>query len=256
MPCIQLTKIHDNSKKLQYIRSISVHFFLWSLDKCSSTTNCIGANTCMSLAMNPSSPFLSLACFSRTSSLLCLLQWDIPSWACLTFPNCLQLNKMFLYVFDPAKHYPTDFRKKKNTFFSIKYSLFKAGVGELWGQQRQRKAEKDSREVEEQRRIGVEKYRSWEVEAMSTGRERGEGNGERRRREERIKQEQEGFKGSWLPLGGNLLFPLRIIVWMSALSACTPAWQKRASDPIIDGSEQPCGWGALNSGPLKSSQCS
>ena len=38
---------------------------------------------------------------------------------------------------------------------------------------------------------------------------------------------------------------------MSALSACTPACQKRASDPIIDGCEPPCGCWELNSGPLE-----
>ena len=35
-------------------------------------------NTCVSLAKNPSSRVLSRACFSRTSSLLCLLQQNVP----------------------------------------------------------------------------------------------------------------------------------------------------------------------------------
>ena len=38
---------------------------------------------------------------------------------------------------------------------------------------------------------------------------------------------------------------------MSALSACTPACQKRASDPIIDACEPPCSCWELNSGPLE-----
>ena len=38
---------------------------------------------------------------------------------------------------------------------------------------------------------------------------------------------------------------------MSAPSACTPAGQKRASDPITDGYEPPCGCWELNSGPQK-----
>jgi len=38
---------------------------------------------------------------------------------------------------------------------------------------------------------------------------------------------------------------------MGALSACTPAGQKRASDPTTDGCEPPCGCWELNSGPLE-----
>ena len=38
---------------------------------------------------------------------------------------------------------------------------------------------------------------------------------------------------------------------MSALSACTSACQKRASDHIIDSCKQPHGCWELNSGPLE-----
>jgi hypothetical protein len=38
---------------------------------------------------------------------------------------------------------------------------------------------------------------------------------------------------------------------MSTLSVCTLACQKRASDPIIDDCEPPCGCWELNSGPLE-----
>ena len=38
---------------------------------------------------------------------------------------------------------------------------------------------------------------------------------------------------------------------MCALSACTPACQKMASDPITDGCEPPCSCWELNSGPLE-----
>ena len=38
-------------------------------------------------------------------------------------------------------------------------------------------------------------------------------------------------------------------MYMSALSACTSACQKRALDPITDGCEPPCGCWELNSGP-------
>jgi hypothetical protein len=40
-------------------------------------------------------------------------------------------------------------------------------------------------------------------------------------------------------------------MYVSALSACTPAYQKRASDAITDGCEPPCGFWDLNSGPLE-----
>lgn len=38
---------------------------------------------------------------------------------------------------------------------------------------------------------------------------------------------------------------------MSALFPCMPAWQKKASDPIIDGRELSCEGKKLNSGPLE-----
>jgi hypothetical protein len=41
------------------------------------------------------------------------------------------------------------------------------------------------------------------------------------------------------------------LLYMSALSAYTPACQKTASDPITDGCEPPCGCWDLNSGPLE-----
>ncbi|XP_075811678.1 all-trans retinoic acid-induced differentiation factor isoform X1 [Microtus pennsylvanicus] len=40
-------------------------------------------------------------------------------------------------------------------------------------------------------------------------------------------------------------------VFLSVLSACTPAHQKRAPDLITDGCEPPCGCWELNSGPLE-----
>ena len=45
------------------------------------------------------------------------------------------------------------------------------------------------------------------------------------------------------------------VVFMSALFACMSAHQKRASDPITDGCEQPYGCWELNSDFWKSSQC-
>ena len=50
------------------------------------------------------------------------------------------------------------------------------------------------------------------------------------------------------------LLPLKDLLinftYMSALPACTPANQKRASHPNIDGCEPTCGSWELNSGPL------
>jgi hypothetical protein len=40
-------------------------------------------------------------------------------------------------------------------------------------------------------------------------------------------------------------------MYMSALFACTPGCQKRASDPITDDCEPPHGFWILNSGPLE-----
>jgi hypothetical protein len=58
----------------------------------------------------------------------------------------------------------------------------------------------------------------------------------------------------YVPLVDSFLsfFFLKIYLCiMSALSACTPACQKRASDPIIDDCEPPCGCWEMNSGPLE-----
>ena len=40
-------------------------------------------------------------------------------------------------------------------------------------------------------------------------------------------------------------------MYMSVQSACTPACQKRPSDPITDGCEPPRGCWEVNSGPLE-----
>jgi hypothetical protein len=50
-----------------------------------------------------------------------------------------------------------------------------------------------------------------------------------------------------LPFSYGLLFPLsKMFIWlcilcMSALPPCVPAHEKRASDPVIDSCEPPCG---------------
>ena len=40
-------------------------------------------------------------------------------------------------------------------------------------------------------------------------------------------------------------------MYISAPSACTPVCHKRASDPVTNGCELPCGCWGLNSGPLE-----
>jgi len=57
--------------------------------------------------------------------------------------------------------------------------------------------------------------------------------------------------GSSLPQFHSFLKIFTYLRCMDALSACTPAGQKRASDPITDGCEPPCGCWELNSGPLE-----
>ena len=68
---------------------------LYGVLKISAQPQCVRqTNTCVLLAKNPSSCVLSHACFSRTSSLLCLLQPNIPSQVCLSLSHLcpLQLN--------------------------------------------------------------------------------------------------------------------------------------------------------------------
>ena len=56
-------------------------------------------NTCMSLVKNPSSHVFSHACFSRTSSLLCLLQLNVPFQICLSLsPMSTSGKHCFMYL--------------------------------------------------------------------------------------------------------------------------------------------------------------
>jgi hypothetical protein len=71
-------------------------------------------NTCESLAKNPSSHFLSCVCFSRTSSLLCLLQRNIPSWVGLSLSLVSAPMKHSFTCLPPTKHHPTQLTFPKN----------------------------------------------------------------------------------------------------------------------------------------------
>jgi hypothetical protein len=84
---------------------------------------------------------------------------------------------------------------------------------------------------------------------------------------------EEGFPGAaggsrcllWLPglqgqggphldrgaVGILLFYLLFIYLCICTLSACIPACQKRALDPITDGCELLCGYWELNAGPLE-----
>jgi hypothetical protein len=77
-------------------------------------------NTCTLLVKNPS----SRVCFSRTSSLRCLLQWSLPSGACLSLSHLCPLQQNFmrlpqccpLHVFAPAKHWHNWLSKEPLSF--------------------------------------------------------------------------------------------------------------------------------------------
>jgi hypothetical protein len=72
------------SEEARNCNSFLVHFSLWVQINGCQLPNVKWTNTCVSLAKNPSSCVLSRACFSRTSSFLCLLQLNVPSWVCLS----------------------------------------------------------------------------------------------------------------------------------------------------------------------------
>jgi hypothetical protein len=71
------------------------------------------ANTFMLLAKSPSSWVLWRACFSGTSP-LCLL-----CMSALAFHTCVHFKEMFLHLFAPAKHHPTDFPKSPSVSTSV-----------------------------------------------------------------------------------------------------------------------------------------
>ena len=77
-------RVWGSSKKPNTTRRFLECFSLWSPNKWSSTMQCKADLLCLLLAKNPSSHVLSHACFSRTSSLLCLFQLNVPSWVCLS----------------------------------------------------------------------------------------------------------------------------------------------------------------------------
>jgi hypothetical protein len=52
-------------------------------------------------------------------------------------------------------------------------------------------------------------------------------------------------------LASSIFLSIHLFISLSTLFAFMPAIQKRASDPITDGFEPPCGCWELNLGPLE-----
>ena len=95
------------------------------LTKAAQLHNVRQTNACVSLAKNPSSHVLSHACFSRTSSLLCLLQQNRSFKSLLSLshlcplkqnvPSCVCLSKT------PSD--PTDFPKNPQISASVTFHI-------------------------------------------------------------------------------------------------------------------------------------
>ena len=97
--CIQSAQVLGNSNKLQHTtRSFLVRFSLGLPTNVAQLHN-VRQSILVWLAKNPSSGVLSRARFSRTSSLLCLLQRNDPYEFALAFHTCVHFNKIFLHVF-------------------------------------------------------------------------------------------------------------------------------------------------------------
>ena len=103
--CAPMIPLKKKKKLRLTTRSFLVCFSLWSPDNGAQLCNVRWTNTCVSLAKNPSSRVLSCACFSRTSSLLCLLQWNVPSWVCLSLsPVSTSGQQSFLHNTPVPQH--------------------------------------------------------------------------------------------------------------------------------------------------------
>jgi hypothetical protein len=63
-----------------------------------------------------------------------------------------------------------------------------------------------------------------------------------------LKKKEKGRNDVFIIFEGSLMY---YCMYMSTLSACMPAYQKRASDPIISGCEPQCGCWEMNSEPLE-----
>ena len=104
----QSAQVCRSSKKLQHTtRSFLVHFSLWSPDKCSSTMQCKIDMHVLSKKIFHHVSF-SCVCFSRTSSLLCLLQLNIPSRVCpsKTPSNRLSKEPLSFHFTSPFPAFP------------------------------------------------------------------------------------------------------------------------------------------------------
>ena len=106
--------------------------FLWSPNKCISTTQCKVDQYMVLLAKIPSSHVFLYACFRRTFSLSCV--WFNKMFhheSSLAFHTYVHFSKILLHVFCPAKYHPTNFPKNPTfplyiTSVSFILSLFSA----------------------------------------------------------------------------------------------------------------------------------
>ena len=80
---IQLARVHEAATNCSTPPKVFWCVFLYvNPANATQLQNIWQTNTCVSSPKNLSSPVLSCACFSRASSLLCLLQQNIPSCVC------------------------------------------------------------------------------------------------------------------------------------------------------------------------------
>ena len=81
----QIAQVQRNSKKLQHNTEVFWCVCLYgALTNAAQLYNVRWTSMCALSVKNPSSRVLSHACFSRTSSFLCLLQPNVPSQVCLS----------------------------------------------------------------------------------------------------------------------------------------------------------------------------
>ena len=88
--CASNQGVCGSSKKLQHNTHVSL---CGVLTNAAQLHNARQINTCVSPGKNPSSRVLSCACFSRTSSLQCLLQRKVPSQVSESFTPMSTLRK-------------------------------------------------------------------------------------------------------------------------------------------------------------------
>ena len=90
--CIQSARVLGIGKKRQHSTRVWCVSLYVVPTNAARPHNVRWTNTHVLLAKHPSSRVRSRACFSRTSSLLCLLQQNLPSDSALGFHSCVHFN--------------------------------------------------------------------------------------------------------------------------------------------------------------------